>query len=70
MISSNKGTVRIEGDAAQVLAEFHTMGVHIFRDVYKRVYGDLAKDKYFEHTAITTLSDDAMDKVLGKEEGV
>lgn len=67
MIRCDKSHVGIDGDAKTILSEFLTLASAVYEQVYVRVYGDKAKERYFDQITLTTLKDEELEKALKED---
>ena len=67
MIKQEGGATQIKGDGVTLLGEFYTAAHVIYHQVYKKMWKDEAKDKFFKDMAEVTLTDEQLEKHLHSE---
>lgn len=67
MIKQEGGATQIKGDGVTLLGEFYTMAHVIYHQVYKKMWKDEAKDKFFKDMAEVTLTDEQLEEHLHSE---
>lgn len=67
MIKQESGATQIKGDGVTLLGEFYTMAHVIYHQVYKKMWKDEAKDKFFKDMAEVTLTDEQLEEHLHSE---
>ena len=64
MIKQEGGATQIKGDGVTLLGEFYTAAHVIYHQVYKKMWKDEAKDKFFKDMAEVTLTDEQLEQHL------
>lgn len=67
MIKQEGGATQIKGDGVTLLGEFYTAAHVIYHQVYKKMWKDEAKDKFFKDMAEVTLTDEQLEQHLHSE---
>lgn len=67
MIKQEGGATQIKGDGVTLLGEFYTAAHVIYHQVYKKMWKDEAKDKFFKDMAEVTLTDEQLAQHLHSE---
>ena len=67
MIKQEGGATQIKGDGVTLLGEFYTAAHVIYHQVYKKMWKDEAKDKFFKDMAEVTLTDEQLKQHLHSE---
>lgn len=67
MIKQEGGATQIKGDGVTLLGEFYTAAHVIYHQVYKKMWKDEAKDKFFKDMAEVTLTDEQLEEHLHSE---
>ncbi len=67
MLKQEGGETQLKGDGVTVLGEFYTMAHIIYHQVYKKMWKDEAKDKFFKDMAEVTLTNEQLEQHLHSE---
>lgn len=67
MLKQEDGRTQIKGDGVTLMGEFYTMAHIIYHQVYKKMWEDEAKDKFFKDMAEVTLTDEQLEEHLHSE---